>query len=209
MGPVGWYGAAAVLRARKHAMSCVVSAFMRRRPSPARLRSCCCRPVRSGPTSRCRRRRRAPAIRPRLTRRRRRRSMSPAAPRKGSMRAATFPAQWWTVFHSKELDGLIAEALQANPSLQAAQAALWQAKENLYAQRGKLLPTVDANGSATREQFSPAEFGGTGAPFIFNSVPGHCERLLRARRVRRPAAAGRGQRGDAPNISASSWKRPI
>ncbi|HTC06063.1 MAG TPA: histidine kinase, partial [Xanthobacteraceae bacterium] len=39
------------------------------------------------------------------------------------------PGEWWKVFHSKELDGLIAEALQANPSLQAAQAALWQAKE--------------------------------------------------------------------------------
>jgi NodT family efflux transporter outer membrane factor (OMF) lipoprotein len=78
------------------------------------------------------------------------------------------PGEWWTLFRSKELDGLITQALQANPSLQAAQAALWQAKENLYAQRGKLLPTVDANGSATREQFSPAEFGGTGAPFIFN-----------------------------------------
>ena len=58
--------------------------------------------------------------------------------------------------------------LQANPSLQAAQAALWQAKENLYAQRGKLLPSVDANSSATRQQFSPAEFGGGGAPSIFN-----------------------------------------
>ncbi|MGH7247119.1 MAG: efflux transporter outer membrane subunit, partial [Pseudomonadota bacterium] len=74
----------------------------------------------------------------------------------------------WSLFHSKELDRLIAQALQANPSLQAAQAALWQAKENLYAQNGKLLPNLDANGSATREQFSPAEFGGTGPPFIFN-----------------------------------------
>ncbi len=78
------------------------------------------------------------------------------------------PGQWWTVFHSKELDGLIVQALQANPNLQAAQAALWQAKENLYAQRGKLLPTVSANGSSTREQFSPAEFGESGSPFIFN-----------------------------------------
>jgi NodT family efflux transporter outer membrane factor (OMF) lipoprotein len=78
------------------------------------------------------------------------------------------PGEWWAVFHSKELDGLIDQALQANPSLEAAQAALWQAKENLYAQRGKLFPTLSANGSATREQFSPAEFGGTGAPFIFN-----------------------------------------
>ncbi len=78
------------------------------------------------------------------------------------------PGEWWTVFHNKELDGLIADALKANPSLQAAQAALWQAKENLYAQTGKLLPSVDANASATREQFSPAELGETGSPAIFN-----------------------------------------
>ena len=78
------------------------------------------------------------------------------------------PGEWWKVFHSKELDSLMAEALQANPSLQAAQAALWQAKENLYAQTGKLLPSIDANASATRQQFSPAEFGGGGAPSIFN-----------------------------------------
>jgi NodT family efflux transporter outer membrane factor (OMF) lipoprotein len=78
------------------------------------------------------------------------------------------PAEWWKVFHSKELNALIAEALQSSPNLQAAQAALWQAKENLYAQGGKLLPTADANASAERQQFSPAEFGGTGAPSIFN-----------------------------------------
>src|SRR5579863_716866 len=29
------------------------------------------------------------------------------------------PGEWWVVFRSKELDGLIAEALVANPSLQA------------------------------------------------------------------------------------------
>ena len=78
------------------------------------------------------------------------------------------PGQWWRLLHSKDIDDLIVQALEANPSLQAAQASLWQAKENLYAARGKLLPSVDANSSATREQFSPAEFGGTGAPFIFN-----------------------------------------
>jgi NodT family efflux transporter outer membrane factor (OMF) lipoprotein len=78
------------------------------------------------------------------------------------------PAEWWKVFHSKEMDGLIAEALQANPNLQAAQAALWQAKENLYAQAGKLLPQADANLSATRQQFSPAAFGQAGPPYLFN-----------------------------------------
>jgi NodT family efflux transporter outer membrane factor (OMF) lipoprotein len=78
------------------------------------------------------------------------------------------PGEWWKVFHSRELDGLIAEALAANPSLQAAQASLWQAKENLYAQNGKLFPSITANPTATREQFSPAEFGTAGSPSIFN-----------------------------------------
>ena len=78
------------------------------------------------------------------------------------------PAEWWKVFRSKELDGLIAEALRANPGLQAAQAALWQAKENLYATAGKLVPSADANASAGRQQFSPATFGVAGAPAIFN-----------------------------------------
>lgn len=78
------------------------------------------------------------------------------------------PGEWWKVFHSKELDGLIAEALRANPNLQAAQAALWQAKQNLYAQTGKLLPQADANASAERQQFSPAAFGQAGPPDLFN-----------------------------------------
>ncbi len=78
------------------------------------------------------------------------------------------PAEWWRVFRSREIDELVAAALRANPSLQAAQAALWQAKENLYAAAGVLLPSADASASATRQQFSPAEFGLPGAPMIFN-----------------------------------------
>jgi NodT family efflux transporter outer membrane factor (OMF) lipoprotein len=77
------------------------------------------------------------------------------------------PAEWWKVFHSREIDALIAEALRANPNLQAAQAALWQAKETLYATGGKLLPSVDANASVTPQQFSPAEFGIAGVPSAF------------------------------------------
>ena len=78
------------------------------------------------------------------------------------------PGEWWKVFHSKELDGLVAEALHTNPNLQAAQAALWQAKETLYASGGKLLPSVDGSASFARQQFSPAEFGFPGGPSIFN-----------------------------------------
>ncbi len=78
------------------------------------------------------------------------------------------PGEWWRMFHSRDLDGLIEQALRASPNVEAAQAALWQAKETLYAQAGSLLPTVDANASVTRQQFSPAEFGSAGAPSIFN-----------------------------------------
>ncbi|HEY1542516.1 MAG TPA: efflux transporter outer membrane subunit [Xanthobacteraceae bacterium] len=78
------------------------------------------------------------------------------------------PGDWWKVFRSKELDALIAQALRSNPSLQAAQATLWQAKENLYAQAGVLLPNIDANSSATRQRFSPASFGQSGQASIFN-----------------------------------------
>jgi NodT family efflux transporter outer membrane factor (OMF) lipoprotein len=74
------------------------------------------------------------------------------------------PGEWWKVFHSKEIDALIAEALRANPNLQAAQAALWQAKETLYAQAGTMLPSVDANGSFVRQAISPAAFGFPGLP---------------------------------------------
>ena len=43
---------------------------------------------------------------------------------------------WWTLFHSKTLDDLIAQALANNPDLKAAQAALRVAHENTAAQRG-------------------------------------------------------------------------
>ncbi len=84
------------------------------------------------------------------------------------LRGRDIPGDWWKVFHSTQLDKLVADAIAANPSLQAAQATLWQAQELLYAQAGVLLPNLDANGQATRQQFSPATFGIAGSPSIFN-----------------------------------------
>jgi NodT family efflux transporter outer membrane factor (OMF) lipoprotein len=69
------------------------------------------------------------------------------------------PGQWWTLFHSDALDAIIAQALAANPNLQAAQAALRQAKENVLTGQGALYPSVTANGSYTREKISGASFG--------------------------------------------------
>ena len=62
------------------------------------------------------------------------------------------PRDWWTRFGSEELDGLVAEALRANPSVQAAAAALRQAQENTAAQRGSYYPAAQAGFDATRQR---------------------------------------------------------
>ncbi|HEY5337056.1 MAG TPA: efflux transporter outer membrane subunit [Rhizomicrobium sp.] len=65
------------------------------------------------------------------------------------------PADWWTLFHSKPLNELIAQSLANNHDLKAAQAALTVARENAQAQRGAFFPNVSAGFSATREQDPP------------------------------------------------------
>lgn len=65
--------------------------------------------------------------------------------------AKDLPGQWWTLFHSRALNALVEKALAANPDLQAVQAALRVARENVYAQQGALLPAVDANVSGIRQ----------------------------------------------------------
>jgi len=62
------------------------------------------------------------------------------------------PRDWWTRFGSEELDALVTEALRANPSVQAAQAALRQALEITAAQRGAYFPTVQASFDPSRNQ---------------------------------------------------------
>ncbi len=78
------------------------------------------------------------------------------------------PGQWWTLFHSEPLNGLIEQALKANPNLQAAQAALREAQENVYATEGAFFPTVSGGVSHTREKISGATFGIPGFSSIFS-----------------------------------------
>jgi NodT family efflux transporter outer membrane factor (OMF) lipoprotein len=75
------------------------------------------------------------------------------------------PGQWWTLFHSRPLNDLIEQALRANPTITAAQAALRQARENVYAQRGQYFPQVSAEVAASRNltpvtAISPASASG-------------------------------------------------
>jgi NodT family efflux transporter outer membrane factor (OMF) lipoprotein len=69
------------------------------------------------------------------------------------------PGEWWDVFHSDALDQLVKRALAANPDLDAAQAALRQARENMYAGQGALFPTVSSSFQPTRQRISGAAFG--------------------------------------------------
>ena len=65
--------------------------------------------------------------------------------------------RWWTLYGSTALDGLVDQALKANPDVQAAQAALRAAREAYYAQRGALRPTIDAGYTFTRQRVSAVE----------------------------------------------------
>lgn len=62
------------------------------------------------------------------------------------------PEQWWKLFGSSELDALVEAALKANPDLQAMDAALRVARENLAAQRGAFFPSVEGSLSPTRQK---------------------------------------------------------
>src|SRR5215472_14497219 len=63
------------------------------------------------------------------------------------------PGQWWRLFHSRGLNELIDKALVANSDLQAAQAALVVARENVYVQEGAYMPAADANFTGSRQKF--------------------------------------------------------
>ena len=62
------------------------------------------------------------------------------------------PGQWWTVFHSQALNSLVEEALKNNPTLPAAEAALRQAWENVYAEQGAFFPTAVVSYSPSRNK---------------------------------------------------------
>ena len=69
--------------------------------------------------------------------------------------------QWWTLFQSPALNDLIERGLKNNPTLQAAQASLREANENVAAARGSYFPSVSGSLSATRQKSSAAAFWGS------------------------------------------------
>lgn len=78
------------------------------------------------------------------------------------------PGQWWMVFQSTELNGLIEQALRANPDIQAAAAAQRVARENARAQRATLFPTVQGNFGAAANQVPTVLSAPTADPNNYN-----------------------------------------
>lgn len=71
--------------------------------------------------------------------------------------------RWWQELGSAGLNSLIDEALQASPTLAAAEATLRQAQEVYGARSGSTLyPQVDANLGGRRQQTNPSALGQTG-----------------------------------------------
>jgi len=64
------------------------------------------------------------------------------------------PFQWWELFQSPALNSLIEKAFKANPTIAGAQAALAQAQEMVYAQRGLYFPTIAATYQAERHKIA-------------------------------------------------------
>lgn len=76
---------------------------------------------------------------------------SGAGPEQRLIEGRDIPAEWWALFRSDGIDSLMRQALAANPDLQAADAALRAARENVLAQQGAYFPSVSADYNATRQ----------------------------------------------------------
>ncbi len=73
------------------------------------------------------------------------------------------PADWWTLFHSPQLNSLIAAAFAHNPTLAAAQDALLQARDTARAGQGAYLPSLSGSFTGERERISGASAAQTGS----------------------------------------------
>jgi NodT family efflux transporter outer membrane factor (OMF) lipoprotein len=75
------------------------------------------------------------------------------------VRDLDIPGQWWTLFRCDALNRLIQQALENNPDIDVAQAALRQANEQVRAREGALFPSADGGIQAERERLAGAIIG--------------------------------------------------
>ena len=78
--------------------------------------------------------------------------------------------QWWTLFQSAELNALVERGLANNPTLEAATAALRQARETLAAGHGAYYPALSGSVGAEREKSPGAALGEPQLPSVIYSL---------------------------------------
>lgn len=84
---------------------------------------------------------------------------------------ASLSSTWWLGYHDDQLSRLVDQALHANQSILAAQAAYRLAQATVTASAAALYPTVSANVSGTRGEAGSAAAAATGvAPGVYHSV---------------------------------------
>jgi NodT family efflux transporter outer membrane factor (OMF) lipoprotein len=81
---------------------------------------------------------------------------------------AKVAADWWHLFNCARLDAVIAEALTANPSLDAAKASLRQSENSLRSGYGIFYPQIDAQAAGTRQRYSAVKLGQDVPSSLFN-----------------------------------------
>src|SRR5581483_2604148 len=81
------------------------------------------------------------------------------------------PDEWWRLLRSRRLNTLIERSFKANPTLEAAIAALRVAQENTLAQEGKFFPQVTGNFSPQRIRSPNNPLGG--APVVGTDASGN------------------------------------
>lgn len=89
---------------------------------------------------------------------------APAAWSSAAVRQAQDPVTlgvWWQEFSDPVLNGLVADALEANPDLATAQAQLREARAQLASSTSSLGPQLDASASGARSQSSQETSTGT------------------------------------------------
>lgn len=91
-------------------------------------------------------------------------SASAAGEAQSFVEGQNIPFDWWTSFGSANLNALVELALKQNPSIPAAQAALRQAQEMVYAQQGYFFPAINGGYSFERQKDAGNQGSATPGP---------------------------------------------
>jgi NodT family efflux transporter outer membrane factor (OMF) lipoprotein len=83
----------------------------------------------------------------------------PTAPKQTVALGEKVTAEWWTLFRSPDLDGLVKQAIAGSRTLESAKARLTQAQEAIAAASAALYPQVDFSASVTRQRLNASSFG--------------------------------------------------